>query len=88
MINQINKTKELEDIDNLHPTKSQNSNHSLANQKQDMNKELLKYTLNQQLETDNSERIKVRSFVYNKSESNKFNLSSQQANEILTDRPI
>ena len=74
MMNQINKTIELEDIDHLHPTKSQNSSHSLANQKQDMNLESLKDTLNQQLETDNSERIKVKSFVYNKSESNKFNL--------------
>ena len=35
---------------------------------------------------DNSERIKVRSSVNNKSESNIFNLSSLQVNEILTDR--
>ena len=51
-MNQINKTIELEDIDHLHPTKSQNSSHSLANQKQDMNIESLKDTL-----TSNWKRI-------------------------------
>ena len=47
----------------------------------------MKDTLNQQQETDNSERIKVRSFVYNKSESGGFDLSSHKVNKILTDKP-